>query len=138
MVLSGEAREKTTMGSFRSHSKLGSYLALLALAFQLAVSFGHVHLDRIAPSAAGATAFAGAPSPGDEVKAPRPTGRGDRADDSCPICTLIHLVGTTVPAASPSLPLPSILGSLRLEALVEFDLTAAQGALFQARAPPIA
>src|SRR5262245_31415967 len=126
------------MGWFRSHSRLGSYLALLALAFQLAVSFGHVHLDRIAPAAAGATALAGAPPPSGEVKAPRPTGREDFADDFCPICALIHLAGTLVPTDPPSLPLSSILGSLRLEALVEFDWTAAQGALFQARAPPIA
>jgi len=83
-------------------------------------------------------ALTGAPPPSDEVKVPRPTGRGDRADDFCPICTLIHLAGTMVPAALPSLPLRSILGSLRLEAVVAFDLTAAQGALFQARAPPIA
>ena len=126
------------MGYFRSHSKLGSYLALLALAFQLAVSFGHVHLDRIALTAAGAMALASAWPSADDVKVPRPTGRADVVDDFCPICALIHLAGTLVPAAPPSLPLPSIVGSLRLEALVEFDWTAAQGALFQARAPPIA
>jgi len=128
----------TTMGWFRSHSRLGSYLALLALAFQLAVSFAHVHLDHIAPAAAGWTALAGAPPFSDKVKAPRPTGREHLADAFCPICALIHLADTLVPAAPPSLPRPSILGSLRLEALVEFDWTAAQGALFQARAPPIA
>src|SRR5262249_38555423 len=126
------------MGWFRSHSRLGSYLALVALAFQLAVSFGHVHLDHIAPAAARATALAGAPPPSEEVKAPRLTGREDLADDFCPICTLIHFAGTMVPAGPPSLPLPSVLSSLRLEALFEFHLTAAQGSPFPARAPPIA
>src|SRR5262245_65436574 len=114
------------MGWFRSHSRLGSYLALVALAFQLAVSFGHVHLDHVAPAAAGATALAGAPPPSEEVKTPRPTGRENLADELCLICTLIHLAGTMMPAGPPSLPLPSVLGSLRLEALVEFPLPAAQ------------
>jgi hypothetical protein len=51
------------MGWFRSRSRLGSYLALFALAFQLAVSFGHVHLDHIAPTSALATTLASAQPP---------------------------------------------------------------------------
>jgi Protein of unknown function (DUF2946) len=116
---------------FRSRSRVGSYLALFALAFQLTVSFGHVHLDEIAPRSADAAAFASTQS-GD------PTGREDVADDCCPICTLIHLAGALVPAATPALPLPSMFGHLRLAAAGEFDLAASQTALFRARAPPIA
>jgi Protein of unknown function (DUF2946) len=120
---------------FRSR-RFGSYLALFALAFQLAVSFGHVHLDEIAPRSAAA--FAGTQS-GDEGNAPSsPTGREDVADDCCPICTLIHLAGALVPAETPALPLPSMFGHLRLAAAVEFDLAPSQAALFRARAPPIA
>jgi hypothetical protein len=127
------------MGWFRSRSRVGSYLALLALAFQLAVSFGHVHLDHIAPVSAGATALASAQPSGDSLNAPSsPTGREDLADDCCPICTLIHLAGALVPAETPPLPLPSGFGRLRLAAAAEFDLTASHGALFRARAPPIA
>jgi hypothetical protein len=138
MVLPGVRRAKlTTMGWFRSRSRVGSYLALFALAFQLAVSFAHVHLDEIAPQSAGAAAFASTQS-GDEVNAPSsPTGREDVADDCCPICTLIHLAGALVPAETPALPLPSMFGHLRLAAAVEFDLAASQTALFRARAPPI-
>ena len=135
MILPGARRAKlTTMRWFRSRSKLSSYLALFALAFQLAVSFGHVHLDETAPPSAGA--FASTQS---DVNAPSsPTGREDVADDCCPICTLIHLAGALVPAATPALPLPSMFGHLRLAAAVEFDLAASQTALFRARAPPIA
>jgi hypothetical protein len=111
----------------RSRSRLGSYLALFALAFQLAVSFGHVHLERIAPPSA---ADLNAPS--------NPAGREDLADDCCPICTLIHLAGALVPAEMPSLPLPTVVGRLRLEVAAEFDLTTSHAALFRARAPPIA
>jgi hypothetical protein len=127
------------MGWFRSRSKLGAYLALLALAFQLAISFGHVHLDHIAPASVGATAVVGTQASNEGVTAPsNPTGREDLADDLCPICMLMHVAGALVPAETPPLPLPGIFGSLRLDAAVASDLTAAHDALFRARAPPLA
>ena len=127
------------MNWFRTRSRWGAYLALFALAFQLAVSFGHVHLERVAPLAAGMSALTGAPSSPDDLNAPsNPSGREDLADDRCPICTLIHLAGALLPAEMPSLPLPAVFGRLRLEAAVDFDLTAPHAALFRARAPPIA
>jgi hypothetical protein len=125
------------MAWFRYRSRLGAYLALFALAFQLAVSFGHVH--QIAPSLALASILAIEQSPSDQANAPSsPVGHDDLADHLCPICTLIHLAGAIVPAETPPLPLPSIFDGLRLEAAVAFDLIASQRALFQARAPPIA
>jgi hypothetical protein len=118
---------------------LGAYLALFALAFQLAVSFGHVHLVHFTPASAGASALAGAQPSADHPNAPsNPAGRGHPADDHCPICTLIHLAGALVPAEAPSLPLPTVFGRVRLELAAEFDLTASHAALFRARAPPIA
>jgi Protein of unknown function (DUF2946) len=123
---------------FRSRSRVGSYLALFALAFQLAVSFAHVHLDDAVPPSAGAAAFV-SPQSGDELNAPStPTGHQDVADHLCPLCTLIHLAGALAPAETPPLPLPSMSGQLRLAAAVELGLAASHGVLFQARAPPIA
>ena len=136
-----DARSVTTMRWFRSRSRLGAYLALFALAFQLAVSFGHVHLERIAPPSVGtgASALAGAQPSAADLNAPaNPSGREGLPDDHCPICTLIHLAGALVPAEMPSLPLPTVFGRLRLEVAAEFDLTASHAALFRARAPPIA
>src|SRR5262245_39711573 len=127
------------MSWFRSRSRFGAYLALFALAFQLAVSFGHVHLEHIAPVSAGASALASKQPSADDRNAPsKPAGRQDLADDCCPICTLIHLAGALVPAEMPSLPLPTVFGRLRPEVAAEFDLAASQGVLFRARAPPIA
>jgi hypothetical protein len=123
------------MNWFRSRSRLGSYLALFALAFQLAVSFGHVHLEHIAPTSTLTTAQT---SSDKADTSSNPTGHENHADDLCPICTLIHLAGALVPAEVPPLPLPGILGGLRLDAAVAFDLTASQSAFFQARAPPLA
>jgi len=127
------------MSWFRSRSRSGAYLALFALAFQLAVSFGHVHLEHLTPLAAGASALADAqPAADDRNAASNPAGREHPADDYCPICTLIHLAGALVPAEMPSLPLPTVFGRLRLELAAEFDLKASHAALFRARAPPIA
>ena len=126
------------MDWFRSRARSGACLALFALAVQLAVSFGHVHLDGAAFGRSPAlergeaTAVATtAPDPGSsEIPA--------LADDCCVVCALIHLVGTLVTAAAPPLPLPVHSGRLRLAAPAAFDLTGAPLALFQARAPPIA
>ena len=124
----------TAMGWFRSRSRLGAYLALFALAFQLAVSFAHVHLDHIRPAAAGARA----PLAGEEANAPSSrSDHEDLADDLCPICSLIHLAGTLVPAEMPPVPLPQIFGGLRLKAAVAIDVLASHRVHFQARAPPI-
>ena len=59
------------------------------------------------------------------------------ADDLCPICALIHLAGTIMPAETPPLPLPQVFGGLRLKAAVAIDVTASHRVVFQARAPPI-
>jgi hypothetical protein len=127
------------MNWFRSRSSLSSYLALFAVAFQLALSFGHVHLDRFAPVSADEFTLASADASSDPRTAPaNPPDREGLADDCCPICTLIHLVGALVPAEAPSLSLPSVFGRLPSEAAVAFDLAAPQRALFAARAPPTA
>jgi hypothetical protein len=123
---------------FRSRLKWGACLALLALAFQLAVSFGHVHLDHIAPVAVDATAVATQGSDADLTAPPKPAGREDVADDLCAICTLIHLAGALTPAETPPLPLPRMFGAVQRATAVAFDLTAAPGVRFRARAPPLA
>src|SRR5260370_17598934 len=102
------------MGWFRARSRLGAYLALLALAFQLAISFGHVHLDHIAPTSAHATAVAGTQASDEDATASsNPTGREDLADDLCPICMLMHVPGALVPAPTPPFPFPRILPPFR-------------------------
>ena len=68
------------------HNRFGSWLALAALALQIVVSFGHVHLDRVAHASA-IVAVAGAPgSPALPDQQP-----GNEADDYCAICATIYL-----------------------------------------------
>lgn len=132
-----------TMNWFRARARWGSWLALLALAFQLAVSFGHIHAHEvasheIASDTDGATTDHAEPQ-GDAAPAhSQPDGDQSLADDCCPICALIHLARALVPAEAPFLPLPGMFGRLQLKPAAEFDLTASDHALFRARAPPIA
>jgi hypothetical protein len=127
------------MNWFRSRSKWGAYLALFALAFQLALTFGHVHLDRFALPTADKFAVASADASSDARNAPAdPAGQDDRADHRCPICTLIHLAGALVLAEPPSLPLPDVFGPSQTETAVAFDFSKPQRAFFAARAPPTA
>jgi Protein of unknown function (DUF2946) len=127
------------MNWFRSKSRWGSYLALFALAFQLALTFGHVHLDRLAPLSSDRLTIASADASTDASNAPGDSkGRHDRADDRCPICTLIHLAGALVLAEPPSLQLPDIFSRLSSEPALAFDFAEPQRAHFAARAPPIA
>jgi len=124
----------TAMSFFRSRSRWGSYLALFALAFQLAVSFAHVHLDHVSPVPAGARAQLA----GEQASAPSSrSDHEDLADDLCPICSLIHLAGTLVPAETPPVPLPQVFTGSRLKAAVAIDVSASHRVVFQARAPPI-
>src|ERR1700681_2850872 len=95
---------------FRSRSRWGSGLALFALAFQLAVSFAHVHPDRVAPGAGSSSALSGVQaslgqtSTGAETASLPATDQAPaQADDYCAVCALIHLAGTVVAAEPPSL-----------------------------------
>ena len=115
----------------RTRLRLGSYIALFALAVQLVLAFGHVHLDgggrqtRIEVSAATA-----APAGHNGPKV---------ADDFCAVCALIHLASTLVPAELAALPLPVVFGQLRRpESALHFALPASSPAAFAARAPPLA
>jgi hypothetical protein len=124
---------------FRSRARWGSCLALFALAFQLAVSFAHVHLDRVAPGAAFSPALSRLQAPTSAHIASLPTDQAPtQADDYCAICALIHLAANVVASDPPSLPLPIVFGRLRLEAAADFGSTAPGYASFQARAPPVA
>src|SRR5271154_6820881 len=94
------------MGWVRSRRRHGALFALLALALQIALSFGHVHLDGAARAAnhvavasphkialAQASPQAPAQNPGDD-------------DDYCAICASIFLVSTSFVSEPPKLSVP--------------------------------
>jgi hypothetical protein len=119
---------------FRSNARCGSRLALFALAVQLAVTFGHVHLQGLALAKAAPIAsadrFAQAVTADPIRKSP------GSADYDCPICALIQLASTSSPSAAPVLPAPVLIGGFRLETPDELRSDVSAHFSFQARGPP--
>jgi hypothetical protein len=119
------------MHRFRYDGRFGSWLALIVLAFQLAVSFGHVHLDGVR---IGATAVGRPTHTAQSLPAQQP---GDK-DDYCAICASLYLAANSFVPLPPPLPVP-----LRSSAIAHIDDGAAmfiapRRLAFQSRAPPLA
>jgi hypothetical protein len=113
-------------------------LALFALAVQLVVTFGHVHLDGLnlasARNAQAGTAGRGATFLATtDGKGPQSHGT---ADTDCPICSLIQLASSSAPSVAPPLPVPAKLGGAILQTRDGPVFTAAPTFAFQARGPP--
>ncbi|MBR1280868.1 DUF2946 family protein [Bradyrhizobium sp. AUGA SZCCT0177] len=129
---------------FRNNVKHGSRLALLALAIQFALSFGHFHpvapaiassltqvdLDHAqipaVPEAAGQAAQAQPPSSHDT----------DHPAEACAICAVISLANNLVFPAPPLLLLPQAIELLYLTTDAEFAHLSSVRSPFQSRAPP--
>src|SRR5262249_10740374 len=119
---------------FRSNTRFGARLALVALAVQIVLSFGHVHLYGFTLASANAAPAAQADSVA-AVPAKAPKFDGSAGAD-CAIGALIQLSAAATPAAAIALPLPSNLDSSWLSAPLALALAASPHFLFQARAPP--
>jgi hypothetical protein len=123
---------------FRSHIRFGSRLALAALAVQLILTFGHVHLDGIAQDFGksalsvlanrSSTTVADASNPAHKSNGP--------SDPDCPICALIQLASTSAPSVAPVLPVPAGFVVFRPEVASELEWVASSYFSFQARGPP--
>jgi hypothetical protein len=120
---------------FRTRKSFGSGLALFALTLQLALSFGHVHLDRFASGLVTATA-ADAKAPASQPS-PQQHPASD-ADDYCAICATIHLASSSFLPDAPQLPVPLVSQPIEHFVSVAFVFIAPQRTAFQSRAPPLA
>jgi hypothetical protein len=121
---------------FRTNIRFGSRLALFALAVQIVLSFGHVHLsDLVGTSGANAIVAGDAGSPAKNTPGHEP---GTPADPGCAICALIQLASTSTPSTAPVLLPPTLLRLFKLDAPEQAALAAAAPSSFRARAPPIA
>jgi hypothetical protein len=133
----------------RSNIKSVSRIALLALAMQFALSFGHLHA--IASAATSAPQFGAALSKlsfagsltvqvADTQFARQPASNhdsGDHPGDICAICAVMAMANAALFATPPALPLPQIIEFSHLTAESEFDRVASASVAFQPRAPPI-
>jgi hypothetical protein len=119
------------MSWFRAQLRLSSCIALCALAFQLVISFGHLHLDAITRNSSVAIATSGGTIPAGD-------GPSNRADHGCQICALIHLAGALSLSEPPVVPLPLVFAQRHPGTVVKFGFKTAPLAFFSARAPPLA
>jgi hypothetical protein len=121
---------------FRANRTFGGRLALLALAVQFVVAFGHIHRDDIyGPARAVAAIAAPVPDGGQPLPGNHPAKHGD---DYCAICAAVSLLGNSFVAAAPPLPLPSASHAIEQFDRVAVIFIAPRRAAFQSRAPPAA
>ncbi|MDB5653196.1 MAG: hypothetical protein JWQ94_809 [Tardiphaga sp.] len=112
------------MNWFRTHITQGSRLALVALAIQMVLAFGHFHAIP-------------APTHGVSIERVQLPGPAQHVADHCDICAVTAMAGTMLAAVPPLLQPPQTTPFLRLAATVEFGRLAAIDIAFQARAPPL-
>jgi hypothetical protein len=138
------------MNWFRSNIKHGSRLALLALAVQFALSFGHFHgvaaqaapaiqsgpaladgsaADRLA--ATGVASQAAPQQPGSDHDSGQPS------TDPCAICAVMAMANAVLFATPPLLLLPQAVEFLYLTTDAEFTHLDSAHVAFQPRAPPV-
>jgi len=124
----------------RSHMRLGSWVALFALAIQLALSFGHVHLGGGDPRSWGPLVLRWATEPPpalpDAPAVPASHKPAGLADDFCLICSAMQLAYTM--ATLPSVPLPAAVSQILLDPRGDFAIAGSPHRPFRARAPPYA
>jgi hypothetical protein len=108
---------------------MGAWCGLVAMALQLALTFGHVH-GRAGPAA---LSWITAQGPVDGPRVPlKPL------IDHCATCAVIHLAGAGVPPAAISLPLPRPVMAARLSFSVTSEPASSKPVRVRARGPPLA
>ena len=123
------------MGWFRSNRGMAAWLAFFALACQLLLSFGHVHVGKFSGGspvwAAAETGDASADGPPSPQK--NPTGL---AGDFCAICANISLAGTLVVPIVAIILAPSLFTKVLQRSLAASEPAAFDHLPFNARGPP--
>jgi hypothetical protein len=121
--------ERVGMRWGRSSQRFGACVALFALCFQFAVSFGHVH--------PGSFASPFVP-PSAQLWATPPTGGQDGLpQDECPICSSINLISSAMIGPPPPFDVPASVNSIVVPILGEFDFRTPRYLSFRTRAPPV-
>ena len=152
-------KARADMKWFRSNIRLGSRLALFALAIQFLLSFGHFHggsalaservdakrseLHHTVGVLVAGSGGAAQTSPGKILGPVRlKTSGGDAPSghlcDDCAICAVMALANTMMGAAPPLLLSPHATAFVYLAAGARFTKPDPAGVAFHPRAPPIA
>ena len=118
------------VGRVRDHIKLGSWLALIALAMNLAMSFAHLHV--VGGQTRDTLVAAISSSDGGQ------TGHDDGGlADLCPICLATMAIANAVASTPPVLPHPvaQVLTDRTIETIFAFFESPRPA--FRSRAPPV-
>jgi hypothetical protein len=117
---------------FRGHGRLGGWVALVAIALQLVLSFGHVHHEAYAH----ASEIAALAADGSNNSQPsNPAAPSDH--DYCSLCAVLSLLAGAQGAAAPALPVPTATAAIALIAKPETVHAAELRPAFRSRAPPL-
>jgi hypothetical protein len=115
---------------FRANVRVGAWCALVAMALQLALTFGHVHA-RVGSAASPQLTAQGLVAPTEGPRVPlKPL------IDHCAICAVIHMAGAGVPPAAVS-PLPHPVAAARLSFRIASEPTSSRPLRVRARGPPL-
>jgi hypothetical protein len=128
----------------RSNIRDGAWLALIALALQVALSFGHVHgfVPRTTSFVTLAQTSGDSAGPAHQVQLRADQAPVDRDDgqqqpaDACVICAVMAMAQAMLLSPAPVLDLPQAVTFRPVPAEVSLAVLAAAEAAFQARAPP--
>ena len=123
------------MGSVRRYRQHGVYLALLAFALQIVLSFGHVDLGGII----GPTHLTLAGKQNTVVtQAPQPGPPQTSGDSYCLICASIFLVSNSFVSEPPKLPVPDGFQRTIHSIRIDRGISTPWSIVFRSRAPPSA
>jgi hypothetical protein len=125
------------MDWWRSRRRRGAGLGLLALLVQIALSFGHLHLQDIRPASAE---FAAAATHSAQVD-PGPTRRHippGLPDDDCPLCIAVHMAASALLSVPPAMNIPRGFIHIAPPPIAAHERPVRRYVLFRTRAPPAA
>jgi hypothetical protein len=123
------------MGWVCRHKRHGALLALIALALQIVVAFGHVHLHGLAQNGLTISAQRAAPA---DIKSHAPAQIPADNDDYCAICASIFLASSAFAPAPPQLLVPANFQRVEHSLKSARPLTDSLRLAFRSRAPPTA
>jgi hypothetical protein len=123
------------MGFICRHRRHGAVLALIALALQIVVAFGHVHLHAIAQSPHATSAQHAALA---DTKSHAPARIPADNDDYCAICASIFLASSAFAPAPPELLVPANFQPVEHCFNAARPLAESPRLAFRSRAPPVA
>jgi Protein of unknown function (DUF2946) len=119
----------------QTNRRCGSWLALAAMALQLVLSFGHIHLKKLASDSVIPSATTSKAPSSQQNPTQHPA---NEADNFCAICATIHLTSSSFLPDAPLLPVPHACRTIEHFSHFTFVFISPQRAAFQSRAPPLA